>query len=124
MRSNRFWGLISALLIVCIVLTSGCVSRKRKNEVSKLGKFYHNVTSEYNGYFNANELYEASLLTLREKNNDNYTKILEVYDYLSVPDAKIVNPDLDKAIEKLTRVAAIHELLCLNGKITIPQARL
>ena len=109
MRSNRFWGLISALLIVCIVLTSGCVSRKRKNEVSKLGKFYHNVTSEYNGYFNANELYEASLLTLREKNNDNYTKILEVYDYLSVPDAKIVNPDLDKAIEKLTRVAAIHE---------------
>ena len=109
MRSNRFFGLFTALLIVSIVLTSGCVSRKRKNDVSKLSKFYHNVTSEYNGYFNANELYEASLLTLREKNNDNYTKILEVYDHLSVPDPKIVNADLDKAIEKLTRVAAIHE---------------
>ncbi|MBK7008594.1 MAG: hypothetical protein IPH36_08165 [Saprospiraceae bacterium] len=83
--------------------------QKAKNEVSKVGKFYHNVTSEYNGYFNANELYEASLLTLREKNNDNYSKILDVYDYLAVPDPKIVNADLDKAIEKLTRVAAIHE---------------
>ncbi|MEI2738394.1 MAG: hypothetical protein V9F01_06385 [Chitinophagaceae bacterium] len=102
-------GVVSALLIVAMVFTSGCVSRKRKNEVSKVGKFYHNVTSEYNGYFNANELYEASLLTLREKNNDNYSKILDVYDYLAVPDPKIVNADLDKAIEKLTRVAAIHE---------------
>lgn len=109
MRSNRFLGVVSALLIVAMVFTSGCVSRKRKNEVSKVGKFYHNVTSEYNGYFNANELYEASLLTLREKNNDNYSKILEVYDYIAVPDPKIVNADLDKAIEKLTRVAAIHE---------------
>ncbi|MBK8701629.1 MAG: hypothetical protein IPN29_19580 [Saprospiraceae bacterium] len=85
------------------------MSRKRKNDVSKVSKFYHNTTSEYNGYFNANELYVASLTTLREKNNDNYSKIIEVYDYLSVPDPKIVNADLDKAIEKLTKVAAIHE---------------
>lgn len=109
MKSNSFLRALYVLGITSIILSVGCVSKKKKGEVSKLGKFYHNVTSEYNGYFNANELYVASLATLREKNNDNYSKIIDVYDFVSVPDPKIVNPDLDKAIEKVTRVATIHE---------------
>ena len=109
MKSNHKFRTSFVLAMIAIFLISGCVSKKRKNDVSKLGKFYHNVTSEYNGYFNANELYEASLATLKANNNDNYSKILEVYDYIAVPDPKVVNPDLDKAIEKLTKVATIHE---------------
>ena len=99
MRSNRFFWVVysPAHCFYCAYL--GLCFQKAKNDVSKLSKFYHNVTSEYNGYFNANELYEASLLTFKRKNNDNYTKILEVYDHLTVPDPKIVNADLDKAIE-------------------------
>lgn len=91
------------------LFTYGCVTKKKKNEVSKIGKFYHNLTSEYNGYFNANELYQLSLETLKDKNEDNYSKILEVSDYISVQDPKIVNADLDKAIEKVTRVATLHD---------------
>ena len=92
-----------------LLLLSSCVTKKKKGEVSKFGKFYHNLTSEYNGYFNANELYQQSLLTLKDANNDNYSKILEVYDYVSVSDPKVVNADLDKAVEKVTKVATIHE---------------
>ncbi len=109
MKSNSILRALYVLGITSIMVSLGCVSKKKKGETSKLGKFYHNVTSEYNGYFNANELYNASLVTLKEKNNDNYSKIIDVYDFVAVPDPKIVNPDLDKAIEKVTRVATLHE---------------
>ncbi len=109
MKSNQILRVLFIFCIGLVFVGIGCVVKKKKGEVSKVGKFYHNLTSEYNGYFNANELYIASLATLKENNNDNYSKILDVYDFVSVPDSKIVNPDLDKAIEKVTRVATLHE---------------
>lgn len=110
MKSNRIYKVFFVVtLCLAMVTNHGCVTKRKKNEVSKLGKFYHNLTSKYNGYFNANELYKESISTLREKNEDNYSKLLEVYDYISVPDPKIVNPALDTAIEKVTTVAALHE---------------
>ena len=48
-------GIAYILLIVALSLTA-CVSQKKKGEVSKLGKFWHNTTAHYNGWFNANEL--------------------------------------------------------------------
>lgn len=96
------------ILLGFVVFLSGCVTKKKKGDVSKLGKFYHNTTSEYNGYFNANELMKESVAILRENNNDNYSNLLDIYDYVSVNDPKMVYGQLDKAIEKVTRVAAIH----------------
>jgi hypothetical protein len=109
MRKNGIFRVIWCYTVIVSLLMSSCVSRKKKGEVSKLSKFYHNVTSEYNGYFNADELYSNSMNTLVDANEDNYSKIIELYDYISVPDPKVVNADLDKAIEKVTRVAALHQ---------------
>lgn len=109
MRLRRLIFNKLGVFILSLALLSACVSRKKKGEVSKVGKFYHNLTSEYNGYFNANELYQQSLLTLKASNNDNYSKLLEVYDYVSIDDPKVVNSDLDKAVEKVTKVATVHE---------------
>jgi outer membrane protein assembly factor BamD (BamD/ComL family) len=96
------------ILSISFLVVSGCVTTKKKGDVSKLKKFYHNVTSEYNGYFNANELMVESERILRESNQDNYSKMLNVIDYGGVSDPKIVYPQLDKAIEKVTTVAALH----------------
>jgi hypothetical protein len=94
-------------LSTLILMVSGCVTTKKRGDVSKLKKFYHNVTSEYNGYFNANELMIESEKILRESNQDNYIKILDVIDYAGVSDPKIVYGQLDKAIEKVTTVAPL-----------------
>lgn len=67
------------------------------------------MTSKYNGYFNANELYNESLLTLRNSHKDNYSQILEVYDYVAVNDPKMVAADMDIIVEKVTTVASLHE---------------
>jgi len=96
--------LVSAAVLI------GCASKKRKGgKPSALSKFYHNTTALYNGYFNANELLEDSYRTLKQSHRDNYNEILSLYDYVSVENTKVVAADLDKAIEKVTTVAALHK---------------
>lgn len=99
------------LIIVGTALLSGCSSKRKKKgaEPSKLSKFYHNTTALYNGYFNANELMKESYMTLRQAHKDNYNEILPLYDYVSIEDPKSVYSNLDKAIEKVTTVASLHE---------------
>ena len=88
----------------------GCASKRKKGgNPSALSKFYHNTTALYNGYFNANELMKQSYQTLRASHRDNYNEILPLYDYVLVENTKSVAADLDKAIEKVTTVAALHE---------------
>jgi len=104
---------IYRLLFICFVSVAilvGCASKKKKGgNPSALSKFYHNTTALYNGYFNANELMKQSYQTLRASHRDNYNEILPLYDYVLVENTKSVAADLDKAIEKVTTVAALHE---------------
>ncbi len=95
--------------MLIMALASGCASRKRKGETGAFGRFYHNMTAKYNGYFNANELLKESITSLEGQHNDNYTKLLEVYPYSATDNPKSVAGDLDKAIEKVTTVATLHE---------------
>ncbi len=77
--------------------------------MSKVGQFYHNVTAKYNGWFNANELVEASVLTLEAQHEDNYNEILPIYEYAAVDNADAVKADLDEAIKKVSVVVTLHE---------------
>lgn len=98
------------LLTVIVLILASCVTQKRKGEVSTLGKLYHNVTAKYNGYFNADELLEASLLSLEEQYQDNFKQVLPVYEHVAAPNPDAVAPDLDKAIEKVSVVVNLHRV--------------
>lgn len=97
-------------LLICALLTDGCVSRRKKGETSALGRFYHNTTSKYNGYFNANEIMQEVVLTLQQNHKDNYNKILPVFPYNAVESADPVKSKLDKAIEKVGVVITNHRV--------------
>ncbi len=92
-----------------LVVPNSCVTKKKKSETGAVGKFYHNTTAYYNGYWNANEILKESMKTLRAANADDYNKILEVEDYIAVDNPKMVKGDMDKIIEKVTTVAQLHE---------------
>jgi tetratricopeptide (TPR) repeat protein len=92
------------------LLINSCTSTKRKGEVSKLGKLYHNTTAQYNGYFNANELYIKSLATLNDMHQDNYNKLLPLYTYRDVADPAVVEAELNITIEKVSKVINLHRV--------------
>ena len=97
------------MALVVATATMACVTKKKRTETSKFGKFYQNTTAYYNGYWNANEILKESLITLRAANVDDYNKILEVEDFIAVDNPKMVKPEMDKIQEKVSTVAQLHE---------------
>ncbi|MEM8523332.1 MAG: tetratricopeptide repeat protein [Bacteroidota bacterium] len=97
------------ILTAIAILANACVTQKKRSDVSKTKKFYHDVTAEFNGYFNATELYDASVLELSTQNPENYSKVLPVYSYVAVENPAAVAKDMDEAIKKVTIVAALHD---------------
>ena len=79
---------------------SSCITKKKKEDLSFLSKRYHNLTSKYNGYFNANVLYDQGILTANLQHNDNYAKILDMYPYMAIENPKSLAPEMDKIVEK------------------------
>ncbi|MBK9733859.1 MAG: hypothetical protein IPO92_02345 [Saprospiraceae bacterium] len=105
---KKFFKLFFTIFLISILFIS-CVTKRKKNETTKFGKFYHNTTAYYNGYWNSKEILKESMKTLRLANVDNYNKILEVEDFISIDNPKMVKADMDKIIEKVTTVAQLHE---------------
>ncbi len=73
-----------------------------------MSKLWHNTTAHYNGYFNANELLFFSEQALVEQHQDNYNKILPVYEYIEADNPQAVAEDLDEAVRKVTIVVNLH----------------
>ncbi len=97
------------LLSLSILLTTSCVTQKKKGEASGIKKFYHDLTAEFNGYFNATEIITATTLQLSNQDPDNYNQILPIYPYLKVSNPRAAAGKLDEAIKKVTIVTALHQ---------------
>ena len=67
------------ILAAVALLAVACVTQKSRSDVSPIKKFNHDLNSEFNGYFNANELFEAALVSLDETHSDNYNKLSYYY---------------------------------------------
>ena len=107
MRNTNYFFLLSTLILL---VSFGCVSKKKRGETSKFGKFYHNTTSYYNGYWNATELLRLNMINMKQANVDDFNQILEVEDYVNLPNPKMVEADMNKAIEKVIIVSNVHEV--------------
>lgn len=99
--SINFFGLTLFLGLII-----GCSTEKD----AALNVGYHNMTAKYNGYFNANEIIDQSVTTFREKFKDDYTEILDLQVYPSTKAASGMFPDMDKAIEKCSKVIYKHSM--------------
>lgn len=100
--NKLFWIAIS------IVVLTACTTQKKKGELSTVGKLWHNTTAHYNGYFNADEIIEASKLQLAEQHQDNYLELLDIYEYTEVDNPKAIAAQVDEALKKVTIVINLH----------------
>ena len=103
---KKFW-IITLTLAVC-TLVAGCVTQKKKGqEVGWLKRSYHNLTSKYNYWFNADELFRLTTAKLEEQHTDNYNQLLDIYPYVAV-DPQSSKGDLDNVVKKAASGIALH----------------
>jgi hypothetical protein len=105
---NSFKKYLFLTLASCVVFA--CATTKKRSEAAFIPKLYHNITAEYNGYFNANVLYTEAIDKLNVQHQDNYTQILDLYPYTAADNPKAIAPDMDKGIQKLSIVISLHRI--------------
>lgn len=108
---NKYFNPIYTVLLLVlglILLLSSCTSQKKQGELSKFGQFYQNTTAYYNGFFNANELYQESINRLNKNHQDNFNEILAIFPYQANEDVRPEYSNLDLAMEKVSTVVALR----------------
>ena len=71
---------------------------------------FHNVTSRYNIFFNGNESFKKGVKRMRDSHEDDYTRILPIFQYGDENTASTIASDMERAIQKSTKVITLHSI--------------
>ena len=93
-------------LAIITLFVSSC-STTRDNFFSRT---YHQTTTKYNGYFNANESIKRGLQKIKDSHKDNYQQIISLDKINRVDLPGQVFPNMDRAIEKTTKMITRHSM--------------
>ena len=89
-----------------MIVGYSCSVEKNTN----LSRFYHNLASHYNIYFNGKESFDAGMEKIESSNHDDYTTIMPLFEY-SNPDAiRSSAGDMDRAMQKASKVISLHSM--------------
>jgi tetratricopeptide (TPR) repeat protein len=94
------------LLFVASMLMYSCSTKK--NTWSR--RAFHNLTAHYNGWWNGNESLKEGQRELKKNVEDNYNKVLPVYNYGEEADGQNIAAYTERAIEKGSIVAQRHSM--------------
>ena len=84
----------------------GCSVKKN----TRFSRAYHNVSSQYNVYFNAKESLKSGLNRINQTIPDDYTLTLPVFK-CSLPEAgKVATSEMELAIAKCNKLIALHSI--------------
>ncbi|MFN0013729.1 MAG: tetratricopeptide repeat protein [Saprospiraceae bacterium] len=101
---------ITTVLLAVLLLAIGCVTTKKKNEEAGwLKRNWHNLTSKYNYWFNADELLDLTVAGLEKQHTDNYGQMLTLYPY-TTPNPQSALADLDNVIKKSSMAISLHRV--------------
>ncbi len=95
-----------AVLGIYLLTTPSCSTKKN----TFVRRTYHNLTAHYNAYWNGNESFKEGVRDLEKNAKDNYTLVLPVYKYGTSQDAQSIFPNMDRAIEKASKVIQKHSM--------------
>ncbi len=94
------------IFLFLVAVFAGCSTEKN----TRASRTFHNVTSKYNIYFNANESVKAGLNSVEERIEDDFTQILPIYKASDPSAAKMVKSDMDYAVVKCSKLIEIHSI--------------
>lgn len=118
-RTGRFFNshfpLLLFLFPIAAVLLSSCSTQKAKWTNIQ----YHNITCHYNVWWNGNESLKAGREKLHKAAVDDYTQLLPVEALGTEDNARSVNPDMDRAVEKGVKGIKKHSIY-IKGEEHVP----
>lgn len=85
---------------------AGCSVEKNTSST----RFYHALISKYNIYFNGNEAYKKGVAKVKSANRDDFTNLLSVFEYSAPESSASCAGDMDRAIQKASKVIALHSI--------------
>ncbi len=106
-RTKAYRFLSPVLLFVLFLLMVSCSTKKN----SFTRRWYHNLTSHYNVYWNGKEALIKAEDELEEAIKDNFTLVLPMCNYGDETASKMVTPSLDRAIEKGSKTILKHSMV-------------
>jgi tetratricopeptide (TPR) repeat protein len=89
-----------------VSLLGGCTTEKN----TRASRAYHNVTSQYNVYFNGYESVKQGLENIEKNIEDDYTRILPIYKESNPSAARMVKSDMDNAVIKASKLIELHSI--------------
>lgn len=92
------------------LLFSACSTKKN----TWTRRAFHNLSAHYNGWWNGNESIKEGKRELKKQVEDNYNKILPVYNYGDEAMGQSLASYSDRAIEKGSLVAQRHTMFFKN----------
>ena len=96
---------------VTVALLTSC-STKKNTVVSRA---YHDITARYNGYYYSCVNIDDGIFKIEQNNKDNFEKLLPIYVYPSMENAKTTFPEFDKAIKKSSFCIQRHTIKDKKG---------
>lgn len=90
---------------ILLGIATGCSTKKN----NLLTRTYHNITSQYNIYFNGNESYKKGTQKI-DKLPDDYTSILSLYKGNTSEAVSAVSADMDRSIKKSEKIITKHSI--------------
>ncbi len=100
LQRSILWGIFIALI------ASSCSTKK--NTFTR--RAYHNLNAHYNAYWNGNESLKDGIRDLSTNVQDNYNSILPIVNYGTEANSQSINPNMDRAVEKASKVIQRHSM--------------
>lgn len=104
--------------ILIILIFSACSTEKN----TLITRNYHNLTANYNIFFNGDESFKKGLKKQEQSFVDNYATILPVFKYSNEEVASTIAPDMERAIKKASKLISMHSITAKpkrkKGKLT------
>jgi len=77
-------------------------------EDTTVGRYYHNISSHYNIYFNANEILKTVIITTESSHYNNFNNILDVYMFGNNEILKKNSSQSDNILKKCAKIFEKH----------------
>ena len=92
--------------IIVLLFFAGCSTKKN----TFVNRTYHDVTAHYNAWWNGNESLKEGVASIEKNYKDNYLFPLPIYRYANEEQVSSVYPQMNRAIEKATKVIKNHSM--------------